>query len=102
MIYGGRWYEGAELGIASREMYLNHTHIVNSVAPMCRHPKLIKYYTDWQDVDEDSRTIINHGGHDTYGITAGAACRHMYDIHTNTYSYVASVQKNKQDLLTLW
>ena len=51
---------------------------------------LEKYYTDWQDVDEDARTIIDHGGHDTYGNFAGVACRHMYDIRTKTYGHVAS------------
>ena len=49
-----------------------------------------KYYTDFQDVDEDARTVVNHGGHWAYGKAAGVACRHTYDIHTNTYSHVAS------------
>ena len=48
------------------------------------------YYTDGFDVDEDSRTIIDYGGHWDTANWTGVACRHMYDIHTLTSGVVAS------------
>ena len=32
---------------------------------------LEKYYTDWQDVDEDARTIADHGGSWGFGWSSG-------------------------------
>ena len=93
---GGRWFDGNAVGIMIRYMFdLAVTdYAADDVASRCRHPKLIKYYTDWHDVDEETRTILAYGGYwDTWGKSeaAGMMCRHMYDIHTNTYDVVASV-----------
>ena len=49
----------------------------------------LKYYTDWQDIDEDQMTICDHGGHWNYGDQTGAATRHMYDIHSTMHTHVA-------------
>ena len=58
---------------------------------ICRHPKLIKYYTDWHDVDEDLRTILMHGGYWVHDVFTGIAHRDMEDSPTtNYYDIVAS------------
>ena len=52
--------------------------------------RLIIYYTDNQDVDEDLRTISAHGGNWYYANEAGVTHRHMFDASTNVYDIVAS------------
>ena len=44
-------------------------------ASRCRHPKLIKYYTDLHDVDESMMTIVHHGGEWWRGSNAGITHR---------------------------
>ena len=38
----------------------------------------IKYYTDWHDVDEDSKTIVNHGGGWTNEAQVGIMLRYLW------------------------
>jgi hypothetical protein len=54
---------------------------------------LIKYYTDYHDVDEDLRTVTGYGGRWESGSTTGIADRNMIDPSTNAHIAVAS--KNK-------
>ena len=63
------------------------------VASRRRHPKLIKYYTDAHDVDEDMRTISLQGGRWSESMT-GFARRSMVDTSTATWYTVAYKDKN--------
>ena len=63
--------------------------------------RLIKYYTDWYDVDEDMATISLQSGSWVEETMTGITRRGIDINSTTTFEYVASVQKkNKQDLLT--
>ena len=44
-----------------------------------RHWKTIKYYADWNDVDEDMRTVPAYGGRWYEGNQAGIALRNLYN-----------------------
>ena len=59
-------------------------------ASRCRHPKLIKYYTDAHEVDEDERTISAHGGHWNFTSCVGIVNRHVLDSPSYTHDDVAS------------
>ena len=48
------------------------------------------YYTDFQDVDEDSKTIVRYGGDWINGTQAGITFRHMDHTPADTSDYVAS------------
>ena len=54
---------------------------------------LIKYYTDWYDVDEDSMTVAKCGASSdwTFGIQAGVTSRTIYSTPTDSGPNVASV-----------
>lgn len=66
----------------------------SNVASMRRHPKLIKYYTDVHDVDEDTMTISVYNGTWISESGAGVAQRYVNNIHTEFDIFVASL-KNK-------
>ena len=51
---------------------------------------LEKYYTDWQDVDEDIATIPGQGGYWSHGFFVGVTQRHLFDFPTNVHDIVAS------------
>ena len=51
---------------------------------------LEKYYTDWQDVDEDIATIPGQGGYWSHGLFVGVTQRHLFDFPTNVHDIVAS------------
>ena len=51
--------------------------------------KLIIYYTDWNDVDEDLTAMSAHGGGWYEGDQAGAALRNLYNTPTVSGYYVA-------------
>ena len=59
-------------------------------ASRCRHPKLIKYYTDWHDVDEESMTEVNYGGMWDFYDTAGFMRRNLSDPVNSVYVSFAS------------
>ena len=61
--------------------------------------KLISYYTDSHDVDEDMRIIPIHGGRWIGGITAGVFDRAMDDAPDHDTYIVASRKKNKPPLM---
>ena len=93
-MHGGRWIAEGGIGVALRLMAGTSTDLSDTVASRCRHPKLIKYYTDAHNVDEDLTAISRDGGWWNHETQAGAAHRDLYHPSTfNTY-YVASL-KNK-------
>ena len=101
-LHGGYWDRETGVGITRRYIEFIHTNFYVNVASICRHPKLIIYYTDWHNVDEDMVTLVYHGGSWSYDIQAGVTYRDTDETPTITYDFVAPVQKkNKQDLLTL-
>jgi hypothetical protein len=51
--------------------------------------KLIKYYTDGHEVDEDLKTLMAQGGDWPDGSWAGITGREMDDSPTNVYDGVA-------------
>ena len=59
--------------------------------------KLIKYYTDWHGVDEDSKSFAIQGGDWTGIDQAGVMDRTMDDLSVDIHFYVASL-KNKNSL----
>ena len=63
---------------------------IHSILLLRRTSEICIYYTDDHNVDESITAITNHGGHWSYASMTGAMIRHMNDIHTNTYIYVAS------------
>jgi len=60
--YGGSWFFGNQVGTVCRNLKDSSSYTASDVASRCRHPKLIKYYTDMHDVDEDVRTGVRQGG----------------------------------------
>ena len=56
--------------------------------------KLIKYYTDYHDVDEELRTGVRQGGEWNNGNTDGIARRDMFVDPTATEDIVASLKNN--------
>ena len=54
---------------------------------------MIIYYTDWHNVDEDSITIMYHGGGWSFDIQAGVAYRDTDETPTTAYDFVVFVQK---------
>jgi len=93
---GGEWPTGKQVGITNRHLYRSSPHTSDFAASRCRHPKLIKYYADQHDVDEELRTIPNYGGMWDYYSTAGITRRDI-DSHGLGNAAVASL-KNKNSL----
>ena len=91
--HGGEWWRGSNAGITHRDVAGEPSTISDVAASRRRHLKMFIYYTDEHDVDENLRTIASYG--ESPGSGAGIACRHMNDIHTNMYSYVASSDISK-------
>lgn len=71
-------------------MYSTPTDLGPNVASRCRHPKLIKYYADGHDVDEDMKTIVGCGGHWNMTDWPGIACRDQYSTPIDLGDAVAS------------
>jgi hypothetical protein len=97
--HGDRWTSDRLTGVVGRAMSDNSSSLAIIVASRCRHPKLIKYYTDYHDVDEETRTIAHYGGDlvDNGGTGAGITRRNLYHSSTDFYDFVASL-KNKNSL----
>ena len=53
---------------------------------------LIKYYTDWHDVDEDKATITRYGDFWGFENSAGVAYRTMSDGPDSTWVRVALIK----------
>ena len=52
--------------------------------------KLIKYYTDHHDVDEDFRSVIIQGGKRSDANAVGMMFRHMSDSPNDGFATIAS------------
>ena len=91
---GGRWGAESSEGVTYRQMDSNSTHTSDIVASMRRHWKLIKYYTDRHDVDEDETSISLLGGNWAES-TTGIMCRGMNNLlFTLGLSVASSSMKN--------
>ena len=86
----GIWWGNTKSGVFLYVMYDPTAHVSGTVASRCRHPKLIKYYTDAHDVDEDTRTVCNYGGWCSAVSWAGIACRDMTTNPTSAISDFAA------------
>ena len=91
--HSGHWAYNDAVGITIRHMHDPTDCTYPWVASMCRHPKLIIYYTDWNDVDEDAMTLTRQGGDWTHISRAGITDRNLTSPSTDSGSHVASVQK---------
>ena len=78
------------MGLFQRHLYDSIYEHNTTVASTCRHPKLVIYYTDYHDVDEDLKTIPIYGGWWTSNDMAGISERNVRSTPFNTYDYVAS------------
>ena len=88
LAYGGCLWDSSQVGIAHRHL-INHYLEELDIVASSDISILIKYYTDWNDVDEDLRTISLHGGfwsHDSFG----GFCDRSVDNSGLTNSTVAS------------
>ena len=56
--------------------------------------KLIIYYTDGHEVDEDTMTVMNQGGDWPTGSWVGITVRHIHD-HSYSTMHPGVVSKNK-------
>ena len=92
--WGYGWSNGSAPGVFLRGMMNSFNIAGPTVASVCRHPKLIKYYTDWHDVDEDLRTMFLRGGYWEMIDKVGVTQQNMYDTPDRVYASVASL-KNK-------
>ena len=64
--------------------------------------KLIIYYTDSHDVDEDSMTIPVQGAIWTDNIYAGIVCRNIHRSPSDTYYYAASSTVEIFDIIRIF
>ena len=65
------------------------------------HEKLIKYYTDGHDVDEDKTTISGCGGQWVFTIRTGVASRYMDDSSSTISHTVASSSIQKYGVIRI-
>jgi len=94
---GGEWYSNTLAGIMYRNTCDSPTRTFNNVASRYRHWKLIIYYTDSHDVDEDKVTIVIYGGYWITDNIAGIGLRGMWDSpSTFDHGVASSNVKNSQ------
>ena len=86
---GGTWNNGDMPGVICREVYHTSSHLSNYVASS-DISRLIKYYTDFHDVDEDGTTISIQGGEWPAGNTAGIMVRFVIDSPSSAWDTVTS------------
>jgi len=72
--------------LISPKLYILIIHYPTSSVDISR---LIKYYTDAHDVDENTMTISFQGGYWTDGSKVGITHRHAGDAPTTTFEFVA-------------
>jgi len=92
-IQGGQCGEYSLEGIMYREQDIPITATWDHVASRCRYPKLIKYYTDIHDVDEDVIITMEQSGHWGWGTAPGIVCRYMANTPFYADNTVASLKK---------
>ena len=94
-VYGGLWNIGNSAGVTYRYVFDSPSWIQPGNASGRRHPKLIIYYTDWHDVDEDMRAIIAHDGVWNQGTMIGIMCRNLHNTPADSgYNVASSNMKN--------
>ena len=81
-VHGGYWDGDSQTGVMDRHVCDPSSNNLDVVASRRRHWKLIKYYTDWHDVDEDRVTILYQGGYWREDIKVGMTQRHI-DVSPN-------------------
>ena len=87
---GGEWSSITSAGVALRDLSDSPTETYITVASS-DISKLIIYYTDWYDVDEDMATISLQSGSWVEETMAGITRRGIDINSTTTFEYVASV-----------
>ena len=93
-VQGDQWNtDGVSAGLTRRCIDRIPSDLLDHVAPECRHWKMIKYYADYHDVDEDRATIVNFGGWWGSEDGVGVTCRDVSYDQSPT-SYVAYKDKN--------
>ena len=75
----GEWRDDVFTGITRRNLCDSSSNVHSHVAYERRHWKLIKYYTDRHDVDEDETSISLLGGNWAES-TTGIMCRGMNNL----------------------
>lgn len=88
--HGGAWSYKDTAGVILRYMNDSPTDSYNHVASTCRHPKLVIYYTDEHNVDEDLQAIPMQGAEWAAGRFAGMFKQNLYLNNTHTSVAVAS------------
>ena len=96
---GGRWVDGVAAGVTLRDIEDSPTSSGDIVASMCRHPKLIKYYTDEHNVDEDLRTIAKQGARYEDPDYAGVFKR---NLNRNEFYLASSVASSNMKNMKLY
>ena len=94
--YGGAWSYHSTAGIVFRYLWDSSSQASTNAASS-NISKLIIYYTDAHDVDEDKRTMTNYGGFWPRGNDVGMMHRDLYqspDYDPGTVGDVASKKNN--------
>ena len=86
--HGGSRNDNNAVGIAWRNLYHYSTDIFDAVASS-NMKKMIIYYTDGHEVDEDMMTICTYNGWYNAGSWVGITLRYMVDTPTLASSDVA-------------
>lgn len=78
--YGGYWQSETIAGFTQRHVDNAPNNYYDIIASGRRHLKMIKYYTDEHNVDEDLRTLASQGGFwGYYGSGSGITMRYVFD-----------------------
>jgi hypothetical protein len=93
-LHGGSWTYESMAGVTLRYTNCVSFHTTPIGASRRRHWKIIKYYTDWHDVDEDMVTITYQSGYCYDGTRAGVMRRSADYSRDSTFVDVAYKDKN--------
>ena len=97
----GEWRDDVFTGITRRNLCDSSSNVHSHVAYERRHWKLIKYYTDRHDVDEDETSISLLGGNWAES-TTGIMCRGMNNLLFTLGPAVASSDMKNSHSYTDW
>ena len=86
---GGAWHDNIAAGIMYRLVFIPSTSSPNDVASS-DISRLIIYYADWHDVDEDLMTVSSQGGEWFDKTYCGVIFRDLSDVPGNYFSGAAS------------
>ena len=88
MYQGGRWFNGSYAGIMHRG--IDNSPTTSDIVALSNISRLIKYYTDHHNVDEDLATIADVGGWWSHSDMAGITYRTMNNSSPDLLDGVAS------------